>query len=59
MSGRGRDGGCVDRAGAGAEPDLTDKGASLADWLRRGPEGGRTSSILRLVTRSSRCLGGT
>lgn len=43
----------------GAGLDLTDKGASLADWLRRGPVGGRASRILRLVTRSSRCLGGT
>lgn len=39
--------------------ELTDKGASLADWLRRGLAGGRTSRMLRLVTRSSRCFGGT
>lgn len=56
--GRGAVGGC--RLGlGGAGRGLTDKGALLADWLRRGPEGGRTSRMLGLVTRSSRCLGGT
>lgn len=56
--GRGAVGGC--RLGlGGAGRGLTDKGALLADWLQRGPEGGRTSRMLRLVTRSSRCLGGT
>lgn len=49
----------LEMGGVGQILELTDKGASLADWLRRGPAGGRTSRMLRLVTRSSRCLGGT